>query len=163
MDPEGKLIMGFRKATNSASVQETFPSNKPNGSHSSETSYSGVYENLPILSGYSGLLQSQKGCSETHLNVLSKKWNSVGGDMDWHNVEMPESRKRDALSLPPVLVPEKKRTRNIGSKSKRLLIDSQGALELKLTWEEAQDLLRPPPEVKPSVVMIEDHLFEEYE
>ncbi|WJX49415.1 hypothetical protein P8452_35851 [Trifolium repens] len=163
MDPEGKLIMGFRKATNSASVQETFPSNKPNGSHSSETSYSGVYENLPILSGYSGLLQSQKGCSETHLNVLSKKWNSVGGDMDWHNVEMPESRKRDALSLPPVLVPEKKRTRNIGSKSKRLLIDSQDALELKLTWEEAQDLLRPPPEVKPSVVMIEDHLFEEYE
>ncbi|WJX43355.1 hypothetical protein P8452_30471 [Trifolium repens] len=127
MDPEGKLIMGFRKATNSASVQ------------------------------------SQKGCSETHLNVLSKKWNSVGGDMDWHNVEMPESRKRDALSLPPVLVPEKKRTRNIGSKSKRLLIDSQDALELKLTWEEAQDLLRPPPEVKPSVVMIEDHLFEEYE
>jgi hypothetical protein len=95
--------------------------------------------------------------------VLSKKWNSVGGDMDWHNVEMPESRKRDALSLPPVLVPEKKRTRNIGSKSKRLLIDSQDALELKLTWEEAQDLLRPPPEVKPSVVMIEDHLFEEYE
>ncbi|XP_045829374.1 B3 domain-containing transcription repressor VAL2 isoform X4 [Trifolium pratense] len=127
MDPEGKLIMGFRKATNSASVQ------------------------------------SQKGCSETHLNALSKKWNSVGGDMDWHNVEMPESRKRDALSLPPVLVPEKKRTRNIGSKSKRLLIDSQDALELKLTWEEAQDLLRPPPEVKPSVVMIEDHLFEEYE
>ncbi|KAI5391487.1 hypothetical protein KIW84_076341 [Lathyrus oleraceus] len=127
MDPEGKLIMGFRKATNSAS------------------------------------LQSQKGCSETHLNALSKKWNSVGGDMDWHNVETPESRKRDALSLPPVLVPEKKRTRNIGSKSKRLLIDSQDALELQLTWEEAQDLLRPPPEVKPSVVMIEDHIFEEYE
>ncbi|CAI8600676.1 unnamed protein product [Vicia faba] len=163
MDPEGKLIMGFRKATNSASLQETFPSNMPNGSHSSETSYSGVYENIPILSGYRGLLQSQKGCSETHLNVLSKKWNSVGGDMDWHNVETPESRKRDALSLPPVLVPEKKRTRNIGSKSKRLLIDSQDALELKLTWEEAQDLLRPPPEVKPSVVMIEDHIFEEYE
>lgn len=135
----------------------------PNGSHSSETSYSGVYENIPILSGYRGLLQSQKGCSETHLNALSKKWNSVGGDMDWHNVETPESRKRDALSLPPVLVPEKKRTRNIGSKSKRLLIDSQDALELQLTWEEAQDLLRPPPEVKPSVVMIEDHIFEEYE
>ncbi|KAJ1392095.1 Zinc finger, CW-type [Sesbania bispinosa] len=163
MDPEGKLIMGFRKATNSAAVQETLPSNMPNGSHSSETSYSGVYENLPILSGYSGLLQSQKGCSETHLNALSKKWNSAGGDMSWHNIDMPESRKRDGLPLPPVLAPEKKRTRNIGSKSKRLLIDSQDALELKLTWEEAQDLLRPPPTVKPSVVMIEDHVFEEYE
>ncbi|XP_027907253.1 B3 domain-containing transcription repressor VAL2-like isoform X2 [Vigna unguiculata] len=163
MDPEGKLIMGFRKATNSTAVQETLPSNMPNGSHSSETSYSGVYENLPILSGYSGLLQSQKGCSETHLNVLSKKWNSAGGDMNWHNIDIPESRKREGLPLPPVLVPEKKRTRNIGSKSKRLLIDSQDALELKLTWEEAQDLLRPPPAVKPSIVMIEDQVFEEYE
>ncbi|XP_027907255.1 B3 domain-containing transcription repressor VAL2-like isoform X4 [Vigna unguiculata] len=127
MDPEGKLIMGFRKATNSTAVQ------------------------------------SQKGCSETHLNVLSKKWNSAGGDMNWHNIDIPESRKREGLPLPPVLVPEKKRTRNIGSKSKRLLIDSQDALELKLTWEEAQDLLRPPPAVKPSIVMIEDQVFEEYE
>ncbi|XP_004514737.1 B3 domain-containing transcription repressor VAL2 isoform X2 [Cicer arietinum] len=163
MDPEGKLIMGFRKATDSASVQETFPSKMHNGSHSSETSYSGVYVNVPILSGYSGLLQSQKGCSENHLNALSNRWNSAGGDMDWHNVEMPQSRKRDGLCLPPILVPEKKKTRNIGSKSKRLLIDSQDALELKLTWEEAQDLLCPPLAVKPSVVMIEDHLFEEYE
>ncbi|XP_029130353.1 B3 domain-containing transcription repressor VAL2 isoform X3 [Cajanus cajan] len=127
MDPEGKLIMGFRKATNSTAVQ------------------------------------SQKGCSESHLNALSKKWNSAGGDMNWHSIDMPESRKREGLPLPPVLVPEKKRTRNIGSKSKRLVIDSQDALELKLTWEEAQDLLRPPPTVKPSIVMIEDHVFEEYE
>lgn len=134
----------------------------PNGSHSSETSYSGVYENLPILSG-SGLLQSQMGNSETHLNVLSKKWNSSGGDMNVHNIEMPESRKREGLLLPHTLVPDKKRARNIGSKSKRLLIESQDALELKLTWEEAQDLLRPPPTVKPSIVMIEDHVFEEYE
>ncbi|XP_027335900.1 B3 domain-containing transcription repressor VAL2-like isoform X3 [Abrus precatorius] len=127
MDPEGKLIMGFRKATNSTAVQ------------------------------------SQKGCAETHLNVLSKNWNSAGGDMNWHNIDMPENRKREGLPLPHVVVPEKKRTRNIGSKSKRLLIDSQDALELKLTWEEAQDLLRPPPTVKPSIVRIEDHVFEEYE
>ncbi|KAF7825416.1 B3 domain-containing transcription repressor VAL2-like isoform X1 [Senna tora] len=163
MDPEGKLIMGFRKATNSSGVQESHPSSIPNGSRSSETSYSGVYENLPVLSGYSGLLQSLKGSSETHLNALSKKWNSASGDMNWHNNEMHESRKREGLLLPPVLVPEKKRTRNIGPKSKRLLIDSQDALELKLTWEEAQDLLRPSPAAKPSIVMIEDHVFEEYE
>lgn len=65
--------------------------------------------------------------------------------------------------LSAMLVPERKRARNIGSKSKRLHIDSQDALELKLTWEEAQDLLRPPPAVKPSTVVIEDHEFEEYE
>lgn len=143
--------------------QESHPPNIPNGNRSSETSYPGVYENLPVLSGYSGLLQSLKGSSETHINALSKKWNSACGDMNGHNIEMPEGRKREGLPLPPVLVPEKKKTRNIGPKSKRLLIDSQDALELKLTWEEAQDLLRPPPAVQPSIVMIEDHVFEEYE
>ena len=135
----------------------------PDGSRSSELSYSGVYENLPILRGYSGLLQSLKGSSETHLNALSKKWNASSGNMNWHNPETPEGRKREDLLQPPVSLPEKKRTRNIGSKSKRLLIDSQDALELKLTWEEAQDLLRPPPTVNPSIVTIEDHVFEEYE
>ncbi|KAI4353546.1 hypothetical protein L6164_002487 [Bauhinia variegata] len=163
MDPEGKLIMGFRKATSTTAVQETHPSSMPNGSRSSETSYSGVYENLPLLSGYSGLLQSLKGSSDTNMNVLSKRWNSASGEVNWQNIEMPEGRKREGLLLPPGLVPDRKRTRNIGSKTKRLVIDSQDALELKLTWEEAQDLLRPPPSVKPSLVMIEDHEFEEYE
>ena len=58
---------------------------------------------------------------------------------------------------------EKKRTRNIGLKSKRLLIGNDDSMELRLTWEEAQDLLRPPPSVKPSIVTIEDQVFEEYD
>jgi hypothetical protein len=56
-----------------------------------------------------------------------------------------------------------KRSRNIGSKSRRLLIDAEDALELKLSWEEAQELLRPAPSSKPTVVMIEDYEFEEYD
>lgn len=62
-----------------------------------------------------------------------------------------------------MLVPERKRSRNIGSKSKRLLIDRLDVLELKLSWEEAQDMLYPPPSVMPSIVTVEDHVFEEYE
>lgn len=73
------------------------------------------------------------------------------------------SRLIQGLPLQPLLVPEKKRSRNIGSKSKRLHIDSEDALELKLTWEDAQDLLRAPPNAIPSIVVIEDHEFEEYE
>ncbi|CAN6468088.1 unnamed protein product [Victoria cruziana] len=97
IDPEGKLVMGFRKATNSAH-------NSKNGSKSKE---------------------------EQGLQSLG--------------------------------VQEKKRSRNLGTKSKRLHIDTADAMELKLTWEEAQDLLRPPPSIKPSIVVIEDHEFEEYE
>lgn len=42
-------------------------------------------------------------------------------------------------------------------------MDNEDALELKLSWEEAQNLLRPPPSAKASVVIIEDQEFEEYE
>ncbi|KAB5552244.1 hypothetical protein DKX38_009555 [Salix brachista] len=159
MDPEGKLVMGFRKASNSIAMQDTQPSAMPNGVHSSESYFSGVFENLPIISGYSGLLQSLKGSTDTHFSAL----HSASGDISWHKSDMQEDRTRDGLLLPSLLVPERKRTRNIGSKSKRLLIDSLDAFELKLTWEEAQDLLRPAPSVKPSIVTIEDHDFEEYE
>lgn len=70
---------------------------------------------------------------------------------------------KDGLQPTSMLVPERKKSRNIGLKSKRLLIDSQDALELKLTWEVAQDMLCPPLSEKPSIVSIEDHEFEEYE
>lgn len=40
---------------------------------------------------------------------------------------------------------------------------SDDAMELRITWEEAQELLRPPPAAKPTVVMIDDFEFEEYE
>ncbi|KAE8694998.1 B3 domain-containing transcription repressor VAL2 [Hibiscus syriacus] len=163
MDPEGKLVMGFRKATNNAAGQETLPSAIPNGTLSSESFFSGVFENLPIISGYSGLLQSLKGSTDPHLNALSKHLSSTGGDLTWNKSGKHEDMIKEGLLLPSMLIPERKRTRNIGSKSKRLLIDSQDALELKLTWEEAQDLLRPPPSIKPSVVTIEDHDFEEYD
>ncbi|XVF84167.1 hypothetical protein PTKIN_Ptkin17bG0003800 [Pterospermum kingtungense] len=127
MDPEGKLVMGFRKATNT------------------------------------NTMQSSKGNIDPHLNALSKHFSSAADGISWQKSDKLEDRTRESILLPSMLTPERKRTRNIGSKSKRLLIDSQDALELKLTWEEAQDLLRPPPSIKPSVVTIEDHDFEEYD
>ncbi|CAN0846891.1 B3 domain-containing transcription repressor VAL2 [Linum grandiflorum] len=126
MDPEGKLVMGFRKASNSFAMQ------------------------------------SLKGSNDAHLSALSKHLQSVG-DISWNKSEKLEDRTQEGLMLPSVLIPERKKAKNIGSKNKRLLMDGQDALELKLTWEEAQDLLRPPPTAKPSIVTIEDHDFEEYE
>lgn len=58
---------------------------------------------------------------------------------------------------------EKKKTRNIGPKNKRLLIHNEDAMELKVTWEEAHELLRPSPTSKPTISMIEDCEFEEYD
>lgn len=56
----------------------------------------------------------------------------------------------------------KRKNTTLGSKSKRLRIDNE-MIELKLTWEQAQGLLRPPPNHVPSVVVIEGFEFEEYE
>lgn len=63
----------------------------------------------------------------------------------------------------PPQVKEKKRTRTIGTKNKRLLLHSEESMELRVTWEEAQELLRPSPSAKPSIVLIEEHEFEEFD
>ncbi|KAK4801939.1 hypothetical protein SAY86_000142 [Trapa natans] len=163
MDPEGKLIMGFRKASASVAIQGTQISAMTNGVHSAEPFYCGNSENLSIISGYSSLLQSLKGNVDPHISALSKHFTSTSSDTNWQNSEKHEEHGQEPFIPPLLLEPDRKRAKNIGMNSKRLLIDSQEALELKLTWEEAQDLLRPPLSSNPSVVVIDDHTFEEYD
>ncbi|KAI5429119.1 hypothetical protein KIW84_033929, partial [Lathyrus oleraceus] len=81
-----------------------------------------------------------------------------------HEITLPKGMKREGMHLPQELVPEKKqKTCDIGSKSRRLVIDNQDALMLKLTWEEAQDFIHPSPIANSNIVVIEDRVFEEYE
>ncbi|KAM7262621.1 hypothetical protein ACFE04_000304 [Oxalis oulophora] len=126
LEPEGKLIMGFRRAsTTSASEQEKDTSKAGNG--------------IPTRidaepADPSSLSEVDKS------NYIAKELigpNSTG------------SRKRKYSTL--------------GSKSKRLRFENEDMIELKLTWEEAQGLLRPPIEHLPSVVVVEGFEFEEFE
>ncbi|XP_057514030.1 B3 domain-containing transcription repressor VAL1-like [Actinidia eriantha] len=121
IDPGGKLVMGFRKASNSVDMQDSQTSTLPNGAPTGETSLSGAKDTMP--SNGSGT------------NEDSSQWS--------------------------MLMAEKK-TRKIGSKSKRLLMHSKDTVELRLTWNDAQELLRPSPSAKPTIVMVEGHEFEEY-
>ncbi|KAG0583841.1 hypothetical protein KC19_3G166000 [Ceratodon purpureus] len=57
---------------------------------------------------------------------------------------------------------DRKRGRPLGSKSKRLRLDSIDSLLLKSNWEEVQELLRPAPSATPTVITIDGHDFEEY-
>lgn len=57
---------------------------------------------------------------------------------------------------------DRKRGRPLGSKSKRLRLDSIDSMLLKSNWEEVQELLRPAPSVTPTVITIDGHEFEEY-
>ena len=114
---------------------------------------------LGVVIGYPKFLQSIKGNADLHPNSLyDHHMNSVDGDVSWLKADKFGSRP-DEGSLQFL----QKRSRNIGSKSRRFLIDAEDAMELKLTWEEAQELLRPAPTSKPTIVMIEDYEFEEYD
>ncbi|XP_078162599.1 B3 domain-containing protein Os07g0679700-like isoform X2 [Carex rostrata] len=147
IEPGGKLVMGFRKASNTATLPDSQISAIANGTFMADPFFT-QGDNLQIVSGYSGFLHPRKGPPD-HTNPSD-------GDVGWLN--------KSGRPLPnEILQPFQKRTCNIGLKSRRLSMDSKEALELKLTWEEAQDLLRPPPTVKPNVVLIEEYEFEEYD
>ncbi|XP_028768813.1 B3 domain-containing transcription repressor VAL1 isoform X2 [Neltuma alba] len=162
IDPGGRLIMGFRKTSNALESQDVSTSAHSNGITAKETAISGARESLPSGSSYSDLLQSVEGNSEPHLNRQSEHLHLGNRVADFPQTEISgQMMKNDSLQQ-SVSVSDRKRTRNIGPKNKRLRINCEDALELRLTWEEAQDLLRPPPSVQPIIVTIEDHIFEEY-
>lgn len=60
-------------------------------------------------------------------------------------------------------ISRKKKNSTLRAKSKRVRIENEDLIQLKITWEEAQVLLRPSPNHLPSVVVIEGFEFEEYE
>ncbi|KAM1602139.1 hypothetical protein ACFX1Z_028884 [Malus domestica] len=162
IDPGGRLVIGFRKASRSLDMQDPQTSFLPNGTPG-ETSCPSVVENLVTGSGQSSIYQTNTGSKDPYLNALSGHLHLADGDTSLHNCENHSHLTSEDLLQRPVSNSDKKRARNIGPKSKRLLLHREDVLELRLTWEEAQDLLRPPPSVKPSIVTIEDHEFEEYD
>ncbi|XVF40584.1 hypothetical protein PTKIN_Ptkin01aG0125600 [Pterospermum kingtungense] len=125
LEPGGKLVMGFRKAsTASASEQDNEAKNS-----------NGVFIH---------------GDAE------------LADPTSWSKVDKSGYIAKEALGA-KLAVSRKRKNSTLGSKSKRLRIDNEELIELKLTWEEAQGLLRPPPNRVPSVVVIEGFEFEEYE
>ncbi|KAK8524425.1 hypothetical protein V6N12_029291 [Hibiscus sabdariffa] len=125
LEPGGKLVMGFRKAsTASASEQENEAKN---------------------ISGVS-----------THGDA------ELADPTSWSKVDKSGYIAKEALGT-KLAAPNKRKNTVLGLKSKRLRIDNEDLIELKLTWEEAQGLLRPPPNHVANVVLIEGFEFEEYE
>ncbi|KAK7276123.1 hypothetical protein RIF29_17256 [Crotalaria pallida] len=154
IDPGGKFVMGFRRASNSIDTQDASVSAQSNGISIKE-----------IASGptNSDLIESKKDDVEPHFKGNLEHLHSSTGAAGLLQTENCEQMVKNDSLRQPVSVSEKKRTRNIGPKSKRLLIHSEDAMELSFTWQEVQDMLHPPPSVKPNIVTIEDHEFEEYD
>ncbi|XP_050235779.1 B3 domain-containing protein Os07g0563300 [Mercurialis annua] len=125
LEPEGKLVMGFRKT-----------SNLPSSDQDNDTCKTG-----------NGV--STNGDAE------------LADSTSWSKADKSGCTAKEVLEAKSST--KKRKSSTLGSKSKRLRIENEDMLELKLTWEEAQGLLRPPPDHVPSVVVIEGFEFEEYE
>ncbi|KAL5579326.1 hypothetical protein UlMin_011768 [Ulmus minor] len=125
LEPEGKLVMGFRKASAAP------PSDQEN-----ETNKNG------------------NGVS-THIDA------ELADPSSWSKVDKSGYIAKEVLGTKALI--RKRKSSTLGSKSKRLRIENEDMMELKLTWEEAQGLLRPAPNYVASVVEVEGFEFEEYE
>lgn len=150
IDPEGKLVMGFRKASTPSSEQDAQTVKTGNG-------FSTPPEGNKNAADFTtnGSLRLQKGSTELR-NPANTADQAIFSKFDKTGFIQKDGSKSS-------LGPSKRKGSTLGSKSKRLRIENEEAIELKLTWEEAQELLRPPPNDIPSVVVIEGHEIEEYE
>lgn len=163
LDPEGKLVMGYRKAPHLLNAQETQSSTLGSASTSPQILTSGSNDNFSSIASLSGRLsQSIKSASEAQLNGISGQFNLSDTGYGWCKTENAGYKAKEGSFLQSLLVGDK-RKRQVNSKSKRLRMDVEDSVEFKISWEEAQNLLRPPPNVVPSIVTIEGHVFEEYE
>ncbi|XP_072987612.1 B3 domain-containing protein Os07g0563300-like isoform X1 [Typha latifolia] len=154
IDPEGKLVMGFRKASGISAEQDTQTIKSGNGF---STLPEGNIKNIAAEFNANLPLRPPKGIvdsrnqTNTADQATSSKFDKVG------------FIQKDGTAARSSHGPNKRKGSLLVSKSKRLRIENEDSMELKLTWEEAQQLLRPPPNYVPSVVVIEGHEFEEYE
>ncbi|PIA29049.1 hypothetical protein AQUCO_06300016v1 [Aquilegia coerulea] len=82
----------------------------------------------------------------------------------WSEIDKSGYIAKDALRAQSSVLPSKRKSSTLGLKNKRLQIENEDRIELKLTWEEAQGLLRPACNHHPdSIVVVDGHEFEEYE
>ncbi|KAI5448132.1 B3 domain-containing protein Os07g0563300 [Lathyrus oleraceus] len=125
LEPEGRLVMGFRKATSAIPPDQDNEANKTG-------------------------------------NGFSAHEVELGDPSSWSKIDKSGYIAKEALGSKS-LISRKRKNNILGSKSKRLKIENEDIIELKITWQEAQGLLRPPPNHVPSIVVIEGFEFEEYE
>ncbi|XP_077243291.1 B3 domain-containing protein Os07g0563300-like [Tasmannia lanceolata] len=156
IDPEGKLVMGFRKASSISSEQDIHAHKTGN-----DLSTSGEFK--PSEAASTPPIRSYKGGTESTSHSSKNQVHPTDQIHTWSKFDKTGCIPKEGAGSKTSPLPTKRKGSTLGSKSKRLRIDNEDSLELKLTWEEAQALLRPPPNHVPTIVVIEGHEFEEYE
>ncbi|KAJ1291438.1 hypothetical protein BS78_02G315600 [Paspalum vaginatum] len=153
IDPEGKLVMGFRKATNISSEQEQTTKAANGAGTTSEAN-----GKVPAPDSSPNAAVSRQNKANTETKSSSPVEQAATPKIEKDGLTQKEGAGTASTSPGPA----KRKATNLGQKNKRLRMDNEESMELKITWEEAQQLLRPPPKA-PSIVIVDGHEFEEYE
>ncbi|KAL7124682.1 hypothetical protein ABFS83_14G064700 [Erythranthe nasuta] len=77
------------------------------------------------------------------------------------NLPSNGSRAGDDSGQQHLTLSEKRKAKNI--KNKRLVMNNNEAMDLRITWDEAQELFRPSPSAERTVFVVEDLEIEEFE
>ncbi|KAL5986860.1 hypothetical protein ACLOJK_015194 [Asimina triloba] len=162
-EPEGKLIMGYRKASNVSSEQVQYNEDVQapksgnglpvSGENNKNSKMSDVATSFPLRPFKAGA-ESTTSSPVNHINLTDSAY-------PWSKFDKAGYVEKDGIGTKSSSLTKRKKS-TLGSK-KRLRMSNDDSMELKLTWEEAQELLRPPCNYVPTVVVIEGHEFEEYE
>ncbi|KAK1308039.1 hypothetical protein QJS10_CPA09g01408 [Acorus calamus] len=140
---EGKLVMGFRKASRLMTEEQ-----KMQASNAEEVNIRDSKLCEAISSIKSGAEPSPfKSVNQTNSGPISDKAGCA--EEVGHGIKTS-------------VCPGKRKGITPCSKRKRQWINSEDSLVLDLAWDEAQELLCPPPNHVPSVVVIEGFEIEEY-
>ncbi|KAH7279752.1 hypothetical protein KP509_37G034700 [Ceratopteris richardii] len=132
-DPGGKLVMGYRRASNT-SIKEDIQIGNPSEALLRKKSF------------------GQATSSQVHQSCIGV--NKSGN--------IPSKDTKHVSLFNAIGFSDKRKANDLIHKAKRPRCDSS-SLEFKLNWEIAQSFLRSPPNVTPSIVTIEGYDFEEYE
>eukprot|EP00250_Pteridium_aquilinum_P014911 c22279_g1_i1 orf=180-2306(+) len=167
-DPEGKLVMGYRRASNMSSVEETQKMAVVGSSVApSSQMFSRNLDKLSTVASATGVLsQSIKSSSKAQVprnsgQITNLQVADPGYGLPKAGMTGPKTT-RESSPYNLTNSSEKRKAKEISSKQKKPKSDAD-SLEFKMNWEEAQSLLRSPPNVIPSIVTIEGYDFEEYE
>eukprot|EP00250_Pteridium_aquilinum_P000944 c11126_g1_i1 orf=127-2415(+) len=167
LDPEGKLLMGYRRAPNLSSAEEN---QKPITAGSMVTASlrlvsPGNTDNVSTVTSLTKLLmQTEESSSKAQSNRKPGQFNVRAADNGYtlYKMEKFGSKTQEGSYSDLHIVNEKRKAKEISPKKKRQKFDAE-KVEFRKNWDDAQKLLRSPPHVTPSIVTIEGYDFEEYE
>ncbi|CAN8231135.1 unnamed protein product [Cochlearia groenlandica] len=120
-----------------------------------------------LIIGYRKASVAQSSDQETGSTVNNRDTCTNEGDAEpteQHSQSIVKKSAYKAKPTPGVDISSRKMKSSLMiTKSKRQKVEKGDHNEVKLTWEEAQGFILPPPSFSPSIVVIEQYEFEEYE